>query len=115
MLSEFADVFLDARRLHDVRFGGLTFEYGRCDAVRLLRCSDMHFAKNTVRNFGRGGIVANGSRGLRLTGNVLAGFGGQGIVLGGGSSPADNVSAGNEVKDEGRRHGGRASPAPPSP
>ena len=103
VLSEFADVFLDARKLHDVRFGGLTFEYGRCDAVRLLRCSDMHFAKNTLRNFGRGGIVANGVRGVRLTGNVLSGFGEQGIVFGGGSAAAGNVVAGNEVRDEGRR------------
>lgn len=103
VLSEFADVFLDARKLHDVRFGGLAFQYGRCDAARFLRCSGIHFAKNTVRNFGRGGVVATHARGVRLTGNVLAGFGGRAIVFSGGSDSDGNVSVGNEVKDEERR------------
>ena len=103
VLSEFADVFIDARKLHDVRFGGLTFEYGRCDAVRLLGCSSIHFARNTVRNFGRGGVNAARSRGLRLSGNVLSGFGGRGILFAGGSEADGNVVAGNEVKDEDRR------------
>jgi len=102
VLSEFADVFIDARKLHDVRFGGLAFEYGRCDAVKMLRCSDVHFAKNVVRNFGRGGIVATGARGVRLTGNVLTGFGGRGIAVDGGSA-AGNAVSGNKVEDEGRR------------
>ena len=101
VLSEFADVFLDARRLHDVRFGGLTFECGRCDAVKLLRCSNIHFAKNTLRNFGRGGVVATGARGVRISGNTLSGFGTCGMS--GVADGADgNVVSGNSVSDEGR-------------
>lgn len=103
VLSEFADVFIDARKLHDVRFGGLALEYGRCDAVKFLRCSNIHFARNVVRNFGRGGVVATGARGLRLTGNVMSGFGGRAISIAGGAGADGGAVSGNEVKDEGRR------------
>ena len=104
VLSEFADVFLDARKLHDVRFGGLALEYGRCDAVKLVRCSNIHLSKNEVRNFGRGGVVATHARGVRLTGNVLCGFGGRALLVD-GDAQAGNVMSGNEIASEGRMAG----------
>ena len=99
VLSDFADTFLEATKLHDVRFGGLTFEYGRWDAVTLTRCRNIVFTKNTIRNFGRHGVTANASRDMRITGNTLSGFGGIGMRC--SPSCSEMVVSGNTVLDGG--------------
>lgn len=99
-LSDFSDVFLDVRDLHDVRFGGLTFQNGRFDAVVMKGCSDVRFARNVVRNFGRHAVTAIRSMRIRFTGNVISDCGAQGLWLAGGSrwslKPSESEVSGNE-------------------
>lgn len=99
VLSEFSDVFLDVVNLHDVRFGGLTFQNGRFDAVVMRSCSNVRFARNVIRNFGGRAFASVRSRGLRVTGNRISNFGEQGIVLFGGNhqSPAACEIEGNDL------------------
>ena len=107
VLSEFPETFLTATKLHDVRFGGLAFEYGRWDAVTFTRCRNVRFAKNTVRNFGRNGITASAAHNVRITGNTLAGFGGIGVSVSGGDrrtlTQSENVVSDNEIAFAGQR------------
>ena len=99
-LSDFSDVFLDIRDLHDVRFGGLTFQNGRLDAVVMKGCSDVRFARNVVRNFGRHAVTAIRSMRLRFTGNSFSDCGAQGLWLAGGSrltlKPSESEVSDNE-------------------
>ena len=99
VLSEFSDVFLDIVDLHDVRFGGLTFQNGRFDAVVMKDCSNVRFARNVIRNFGGRAFASVRSRRVRVTGNRISNFGDQGIVLFGGShqSPAACEIEGNDL------------------
>ena len=99
VLSEFSDVFLDIVDLHDVRFGGLTFQNGRFDAVVMRSCSNVRFARNVIRNFGGRAFASVRSKGVRVTGNRISNFGEQGIVLFGGShqSPAACEIEGNDL------------------
>ena len=107
VLSDFSDTFLQASKLHDVRFGGLAFEYGRFDAVQLTKCRNIRFAKNSVRNFGRNGLTATGAKNVRITGCQFIGFGGRGVYVAGGNrrtlTPSESVISGNEVAFAERR------------
>ena len=85
VLSEFSDVFLEIEDLHDVRFGGLTFQNGRFDAVVMKDCSNVRFARNVIRNFGGNAIAAVRAKEIRVTGNAISNFGEQGVVLSGGN------------------------------
>ena len=101
MLSDFSDVFLNARALHDVVFEGLAFECGRLDAVDMRNCRNVKFLNNTVRNFARHGISAIDAKNVIIEGNKVLGFGGRGVYVSGGErktlTPAENVIKGNEI------------------
>ena len=101
VLSDFSETFLQAKDLHDVRFGGLTFEHGRLDAVDMRDCRNVRFSKNIVRNFGRHGVSATRARNVRIVGNEIVGFGARGVFVTGGDrrtlTPAENVISDNEI------------------
>ena len=107
VLSDFPETFLEAVKLHDVRFGGLTFEYGRWDAARLTMCRNIQFAKNTIRNFGRHGITAGAAHNVRITGGRLACLGGMGVSVSGGDrgtlAKSESVVSDNEISFAGQR------------
>lgn len=107
VLSEFTGTFLDIRDLHDVRFGGLTFQYGRLDAIVMRGCKNVRFSKNVIRGFGRNALTAVRSDGVNVTGNEFAYFGVRGILVTAGfaesGAPVGNVVDGNEVRCVGCR------------
>ena len=107
VLSAFTGTFLDIRDLHDVRFGGLTFQYGRLDAIVMRGCKNVRFSKNVIRGFGRNALTAVRSDGVIVTNNEFAYCGVRGILVTDGFSadgtPVGNVVADNEVRCVGCR------------
>ena len=107
VLSAFTGTFLDIRDLHDVRFGGLTFQYGRQDAIVMRGCRNVRFSKNVIRGFGRNALTAVRSDGVIVTNNEFAYCGVRGILVTDGFSedgtPVGNVVADNEVRCVGCR------------
>ena len=104
VLAGFAGSFLSLDGCRDVSVMGLTFEYGRGDAVVIRNAERVAFAGNVVRNFGGIGLQATG-RDLRIAGNVLHGFGFDAMRVTGGSretlEPSGIVVEGNDVSDSG--------------
>ena len=99
-LSDFSDTFLEIKDLHDVRFGGLTFQNGRFDAITMRGCTNVRFAKNVIRNFGRNAFTSTDSKRINVSGNAFSCFGARGLYMAGGRrrtlTPAECVIADNE-------------------
>lgn len=114
VLSDFSGTFLEILGLHDVRFGGLTFQYGRFDAITLRGCRNVRFSKNVVSGFGRHALTAVRSAGLNVTGNEFSSLGVRGVrVTEDRAVPPDaagNVVSDNEMSDVGHRIPEKARP-----
>ena len=83
-LSSIDSPFLTVRSCRFFRIEGLVFEQGRGTAVELTRCEDAVFAGNVIRGFGGNGLVVGDGRRLTVAENVLHDFGHAAVVCSGG-------------------------------
>ena len=83
-LSSFDGPFLRAQACRFFRIEGIVFEQGRGTAVALTRCEDAVFAGNVIRGFGGNGLVVGHGRRLAVAENILHDFGHAAVVCTGG-------------------------------
>lgn len=83
-LSSFDRPFLRAQACRFFRIEGIVFEQGRGTAVELTQCEDAVFAGNVIRGFGGNGLVVGDGRRLTVAENVLHDFGHAAVVCSGG-------------------------------
>jgi len=90
-----------------LRFEGLTFEYGRTDAIVVSNSPSFLFLGNTVRNFGGMGLQIYDAKNTRVQDNDFNHFGFAALILRGGErkslTPGNNVIENNEISFTGRR------------
>lgn len=90
-----------------LRIEGLTFEYGRTDAIVASNVTAFAFLGNTVRNFGGRGLQVSDAKDARIQNNDFHHFGFAALILKGGDrpslTPGANIVENNEISFTGRR------------
>ena len=106
-IGRFADVFIDVKDAHDLRFEGLFLRHGRGTGVAFADVHDCVFAGNVVTGFGGMGLEACPVRNVTVEDNVFRTFGHGAMAIAGGDrktlTHAGNVVANNEFADVERR------------
>lgn len=96
-----ADLLIKAEALHTVSFIGLSVEASRGDGVLIKDCTDVLFARATVRNTYGFGIVTDNCTSVRIRGNDIHDTGKGGITLAGGDrktlTPGNNEAVNNHI------------------
>ncbi|HRR32947.1 MAG TPA: right-handed parallel beta-helix repeat-containing protein [Kiritimatiellia bacterium] len=108
VLSRWDKPFIQADRVRDVIFHGLTFEYGQQHGLVLNGCVNVTVAGCVVRRLGGSAIIAPNSANLKLYGNRLHTLGHTGMHVGGGNRR--NLTSGQvQIENNEVHHFGRCS------
>ena len=111
-ITRLAKPMITATDVNNFRIEGLTFEYGRTDAIIVSNAANFAFLGNTVRNFGGRGLQVYGAKEACVQNNTFDHFGFAALILNGGDCPTLTPGAciieNNEISFTGRRQ--RTSP-----
>lgn len=91
-LSSFDRPFLRAQGCRFFRIEGFVFEQGRGTAIELTQCEDAVFAGNVISGFGGNGLVVGHVRRMTVSENILHDFGHAAVVCSGGDRRRLEVS-----------------------
>lgn len=84
VLSDFSRPFISLWDIHDVEFRGITFRYGRSDAVNARRAVRLSFRDCVFSGFGQNGIIASEGRNMTIDGCRFRDFGYHAMRIGSG-------------------------------
>jgi tetratricopeptide (TPR) repeat protein len=107
-LSRWDKPFIQADKVQEIVFQGLTFEYGRQHGLVLNGCVNATVAGCVVRRLGGTALIAPQSANLKIYGNLLHTLGHTGMHVGGGNRK-QLTSGGVVIENNEVRHFGRCS------
>ena len=106
VLSRWNKPFIEASKVQEVAFHGLTYEYGQQHGIILKECVNATVARCVIRRLGGTALTALQSANLKIYGNILHTLGHTGMHVSGGNRK--NLTSGqivienNDVGDFGR-------------
>ena len=111
-VTRLAKPMITVTDVNNFRIEGLTFEYGRTDAIIVSNAVNFAFLGNTVRNFGGRGLQVYEAKEARVQNNTFHHFGFAALILTGGDRPTLTpgmcIIENNDISFTGRRQ--RTSP-----
>ncbi|MDX9867005.1 MAG: right-handed parallel beta-helix repeat-containing protein [Kiritimatiellia bacterium] len=84
-LSRWDRPFVEARKVQEVVFRGLTFEYGRQNGMVLDACANVLVAGNVIRRLGGTALLVTQGANIRIYGNRMETLGHAGMRVEGGN------------------------------
>ncbi|HOR98525.1 MAG TPA: right-handed parallel beta-helix repeat-containing protein [Kiritimatiellia bacterium] len=94
-LSQWNRPFVEARKVQEVVFRGLTFEYGRQNGMVLDACANVTVAGNVIRRLGGTALIVTQGANIRIYGNRMETLGHAGMRVEGGNRT--NLTSGRIV------------------